>query len=181
MIDFEFIRKIRELIWPRRLSDLMANIARLTIMLALLRSRLILQRTFNCGGNDAASTIARQYFLVIDYAAKNNGRGEFEIESATSSQIDQILSLSNNAVLTNGRFSVSRKPYRPDSQLPRHILIVCDTPYRNVPEQIFGEAPPTHAAGYSDGTIRLISTEEYSSLDRESLIPLDELIGPTKP
>jgi hypothetical protein len=57
------------------------------------------------------------------------------------------------------------------------LLIVCDCAFRNVPRQLIGSAPPTHAAAFSDGSTRLISTEEFAAIDRSSLVPLDELLA----
>lgn len=66
-------------------------------------------------------------------------------------------------------------PVKEKDHSAHRVIVVCDKPYRNVPEQWIGSAPPTHAAAFCDGSYGLISPTEFAALDRSTFTFLDEL------
>lgn len=98
----------------------------------------------------------------------------FCITKLTPRQLEHILPLAGANWLPQAHFLVSYAPLVAGSA-ERRVIIVCDTPYTNVPQHRFFSAPPTHAAGFSDGTTGLITPTEFSALDRKSFVALDEL------
>jgi hypothetical protein len=83
--------------------------------------------------------------------------------------------VARNHWVPGARFLVNTAPVT-DAALTQHqVVIVCDTPYSNVPQRRFIKAPPTHAVGYSDGSIALISPAEFNKLNKASFVPLDTL------
>ncbi len=135
----------------------------------------------NCGGNTAALHDVRLYEIIARAAVAENADHEFRITTATPQQREWLAEIANDFWIGSGRFLVSPKPYRERSPGPCRVIIVCDRPFQNVPRQVFGTTPPTHAAAFSDGTCRLISVAEFKALDRSTLVPLDELLASLTP
>jgi hypothetical protein len=134
----------------------------------------------NCGGNSAALANVRQYMLFVQQAALANPEHHFCVTSATPEQREQLADLASDIWVGGARYLVSTSPYGVPLHGPRTVLMVCDTPFRNVPRSTLMPPPPTHAASFSDGTTGLISVTEFNSLDRSTLKPLDELVAPPK-
>ena len=130
----------------------------------------------NCGGNSAALSTVRVIAVMAVCGAQDAPDHTFRFDSARPQEREQYAQLSKSDWLRGARFLVSTAPVRWPDSAPRHLVVVCDKPYRNVPQVRWGSAPPTHAAGYSDGQTGLISTEEFAKLDRMNLVPLDALV-----
>lgn len=133
----------------------------------------------NCGGNSAALHDVKWYALVVQQAAEENLERQFSISESTPRERAELAHIADDFWIRGARFWVSPLPQRIDAGQPPRLLIVCDRAYRNVPRQLIGSAPPTHAAAFSDGSCRLISIEEFAAIDRSSLVPLDELLART--
>ena len=117
----------------------------------------------NCGGNSEALAAVQEYVLCATLDAEGNPTA---ISEGYLTQARQHLERH-----PRGGFLISTEPLsREDIDSPR-LLVVCDKSYRNVPRYIpwFDIAPATHAAGYSDGSTRLISPAEFAALDRSRL------------
>src|SRR5688572_11247892 len=132
--------------------------------------------TTNCGGNNAALSDVRSYATFTQCAADDSIDGEFRVTSATAKQLKQFAEIAHDPWLRGGQFLVSTKPYRSEASEPRRIIIVCDRPFTNVPRYVFGEGPPTYAAGFSDGSTSLLMAKDFATLDRSSLVPLNEIV-----
>jgi hypothetical protein len=130
--------------------------------------------TTNCGGNSAALTAVSTYANLARAEAMDSPDYTFRVTSATPQQREQLAHLPGASWLRRARFLVSTTPVAAESAV-RRIIVVCDTPYTNVPRRWFGSAPPSHAAGFSDGGIGLISPAEFAALDRSSFVALNEL------
>ncbi|HZJ15896.1 MAG TPA: hypothetical protein VFD27_12660 [Chthoniobacteraceae bacterium] len=131
----------------------------------------------NCGGNTAALGQVTCIALVARMGTFDTPDHSFRFSAADAKQREQLSYLSR-PLFHSARFLVSTAPVFEQETQPRRIIVVCDTPYRNVPEQWIGSAPPTHAAGFADGSKGLISTAEFAALDRSTFVPLDELYPP---
>lgn len=133
----------------------------------------------NCGGNSAALNDVKRYSLLAQRAAEENRERQFSIAEATPRERAELARIADDFWIRGARFWVSPLPQRIDAGQPPRLLIACDRAFRNVPRQLIGSTPPTHAAAFSDGSSRLISTEEFAAIDRSSLVPLDELLART--
>ena len=129
----------------------------------------------NCGGNSAALAAVNCYVNMTVAEAMDAADQKFSVTAATSDQRRQISNLPGANWVRRAHFLVSTVPFVPRSEEPRRVVIVCDTPYTNVPQRRFFESPPTHAAGFSDGTFGLISPKEFAALDRSAFIAIDKL------
>jgi hypothetical protein len=132
-------------------------------------------RVMNCGGNSAALSKVRSITMVAvngylpDHA--------FSFTSAGEPWRSELAQLSYDHWVPKAHFLVTTAPVTAGA---RRIIVVCDTPYTNVPERRFFSAPPAHAAGYSDGSSGLISPAEFAALDRSTFVALDALYPPPK-
>ena len=69
---------------------------------------------------------------------------------------------------------------RVDAAADKRIIMVCDHPYDNVPQRIFGRSPMAHAVAYSTGESGLISPAEFVQLDLSAFIDLQMLTETTR-
>ncbi|HWN93847.1 MAG TPA: hypothetical protein VNT99_02330 [Methylomirabilota bacterium] len=135
----------------------------------------LLARSSNCGGNSAALNQVRHYAILAELCALNNSNGAFRVADVPDEERNQLRQSSRNHWIPGARFLVSTNTVTTSDFKARHILIVCDKPYRNVPRRWIGTAPPAHAVAYSDGSAALMSPAEFASMDRRSFVFLDEL------
>jgi hypothetical protein len=135
----------------------------------------------NCGGNSDALAHVHGIAGLIRMFLVQNANTELRLTSPPDDLRPDLAELSHFYGLPNARFLVTTTPITArDLEQPR-LVTVCDHSYRNVPQRWFGlQAPPTHAAGYSDGATGLISEAQFAALDHSTFVPLDELF-PAKP
>jgi hypothetical protein len=131
--------------------------------------------TTNCGGNSAALARVREYALLVRMTVADSPEHSFRVGEVTPEQRKQLAELAHYHWISDARFLVSTAALSDQGSQPKRIIVVCDTPYCNVPRHWIGSAPPAHAAGYSDGSASLISPAEFAALDRSSFNFLDEL------
>jgi hypothetical protein len=127
----------------------------------------------NCGGNSAALANVQAIAIAAVVGAADAPDHRFHFSAVTGNGREEFARRALNHWLPKAHFLVSRTPVSEGE--PKRIIVVCDTPYRNVPQRWFGSARPTHAAGYSDGTYGLISTNEFAAINRPAFVALDEL------
>ena len=129
----------------------------------------------NCGGNSAALAEVRCIALAAVVYASDAPDHTFRFTIPTAWQRGELAHYGRTHWCRDARFLVSISPIFEQERQQHRIITVCDKPYTNVPRQRFGSAPPTHAAGFSDGSCGLISKAEFAALDRTMFIPIDEL------
>ena len=84
------------------------------------------------------------------------------------------MSFASNDWTGGARYFVTTTPIDRNSP-QRRVNVYCDQAYENVPRYAIGNAPLTHAVGYSDGSAGLLTVEQFKQLDRTSFVALDEL------
>ena len=131
--------------------------------------------TTNCGGNSAALAQVAELALAARLGASQAPNHTFRFADFNPGEREELTSLARSGWLRHARFFVYAGPVTEQMAGTHRLIAVCDTPYRNVPEHWLWQAPPTHAAGYGDGTKGLISPAEFAALDRSAFRPLDEL------
>lgn len=127
----------------------------------------------NCGGNSAALSRVQNIALTAIAGTEDAPDHTFHFGAASTEARKQLTFYARSGWLPRAHFLVSNAAV--SKQGPKRIIVVCDTPYRNVPQRWIGLAPTTHAAGFSDGSCGLISPKEFSALDRSTFVALDEL------
>ena len=60
------------------------------------------------------------------------------------------------------------------------VLAVCDQAFRNVPQKMFGEAPPTHAALILNRGVVLLPVEEFNRLNLDGFVNVRDLCSKTE-
>jgi len=158
------------------------GIASVIVGLLLILTIGIPART-NCGGNSAALSDCQTYVLALLVEAADNPGHPFLLTNISPETRKEFAFIARpNHWIRKAHYLVSTEPLI-GAELPipkdpknRRILIVCDTPFTNVPERRFWHAPPPiHVVGYSDGATGLISPAEFAALDRSTFKRLDEL------
>jgi hypothetical protein len=147
-------------------------IAGTLIVLAMVAVAPIPRRT-NCGGNSAALALISRITLTARVGLLDSPDGRFRFDGSQREEVG------GDVRWRGGRLLVSTVPLSKD-EVGRRVIVVCDEPFRNVPRQLIGSAPPTHAAGFSDGSICLISPAEFAALDFSTFAWFDDLYPPTK-
>jgi hypothetical protein len=121
----------------------------------------------------------RQYALLASVGATDSPDHTFRVGTATAEQRKELAELTHYFWIPSARFLVSTASMSERESQPRRVIVVCDTPYSNVPRRWIGSAPPAHAAGFSDGSAGLISPAEFAALDR-SLFAFLDVLYPSK-
>ena len=129
----------------------------------------------NCGGNSAALARVHQYAVLARMGAMDSPDHIFRVGTVAPEQRKQLAEFAHYFWIPRARFLLSTAPLSEQEPQSRRVIVVCDTPYSNVPRRWIGSAPPAHAAGFSDGSLALISPAEFAALDRSSFKFLDEL------
>lgn len=151
----------------------MAALASVVLTLA------IANRGSNCGGNSAALSDVHLFVLIVQGVQERRPGHRFDLDSATTEERRVLASIVDDAWISPAAFPVTPRPaIRPSG--PRRLLIVCDRPSRNVPRRLFGLAPSTHAAGFSDGSVEPITVADFAALDRAASVPLERFLAGTE-
>lgn len=138
-----------------------------------------LMRATNCGGNSAALFHVGSIGHFAIASSFDRPDRTFAFTKLTEIELRDLTGLARFDWIRSARFLVTSRELKfPPTE--RCAVVVCDTPYRNVPERVFGLAPPTHAVAYSDGTTGLISTAEYALLVQNDFIDLTTIVGPRR-
>ncbi len=129
----------------------------------------------NCGGNSAALAHVDLYVQFAILSATDSPSQRFDVANPGSALEPRVAKFARNHWLRTARFLVSIVPLSSADADSPHVIIICDTPYTNVPRRRIGKAPPTYAAGYSDGSVGLLSEGEFRAIDRSGFVALDRL------
>jgi hypothetical protein len=154
---------------------MLRQILLISIVLACIATGVLFPtqpRFIDCGGNVAALSNVQNLTLIAVQEASSSPSRSFQFVPPPDRWRDILSGLAQPSGARDGKFLVTKTPVTDRDNLHPRLIVVCDTPYRNVPKRRFGLAPPAHAAGYSDGTVRLISTEEFAALPRNEFINL---------
>jgi hypothetical protein len=159
--------------WRKRLLLIVVLVAIFAIGMTFVLP--LFARASNCGGNSAALFNVRMYVLLARTGAMDTPEHTFRVMTVTPEQRKELADVAHDHWIPNARFLVSTAPLSEERSQLRRIIVVCDTPYSNVPRRWIGSASPAHAAGFSDGSAELISPTQFAALDRSSFAFLDEL------
>jgi hypothetical protein len=151
------------------------NYAFIGICVLLLCMLAPLWRRTDCGGNNAASNDVRIYLAIAKEATEIDPSGGFRLSTITMRQREDLLKVSDDFWISPARFIVDTSFSHYESSENAKIVIVCDTAY-NSPRRALFPGPPMYSAGYSDGSVRLISMDEHRSHDFSSFRRLDDIL-----
>ena len=125
----------------------------------------LMARPSNCGGNSAALAACRSVYTSFRIVAAGNDQKPLAISAMNPSEKEEFKHVAGLHWLPQAKIMVTTGVVDPDVVDPKRIVIVCDTPFDNVPQKRFGRAPLTHAVAHADGSTGLISVEEFKKLD----------------
>jgi hypothetical protein len=143
----------------------------------------------NCGGNSTALSVVSDITMQAHMYQHDPSVPKFSFLALTDEQrrnlgysvSDHRLHTMSGHQLRKVRYLVSIDPMTLDDPPGRRVIVVCDAPFRNVPQRFFFKAPPSHAAGYSTGIVDLLSESEFANLPWSKFAYLDELLGHAEP
>jgi len=129
----------------------------------------------NCGGNSAALSHVKNILLTALAAKMETPEQSFDWSHLDPETQASLASLSHSHWIRNARFLVYTGPITWGEAQASQPMVICDTPFNNVPRRWLGSAPLTHAAAFADGSTRLISVDEFAQLDLGDYVALDHL------
>jgi hypothetical protein len=133
------------------------------------------------GGNFQARQVVLEIASDASSSVCHYPERAIRFKALPASGLPERLQIPGEVTVGRARFLVTNQTLTPaDFAIggARKLLVVCDTAYRDLPPRRFRfleQAPPTHAAAYSDGSFRLLTETEFSALDRRNFVPLDDL------
>ena len=138
-----------------------------------------LSRSSNCGGNSAASSNCRYIALaaLVEGSDSNDVLNFEHISNDTQNQ----LAHTERDFWTSGAKYLLRRGLIHTGHGTHEIVVVCDTPYGNVPQpSIWNLHRRTlrHAVGYSDGSIGWLTLAEFAQLNRSNFFLPDYALRP---
>jgi hypothetical protein len=134
----------------------------------------------NCGGNSAALAACKGYITVLQWWAADHDGQRFHYGEADSETKQHLRRLPGASWIHSARLLARLEGVRVDATAEKQIIMVCDHPFDNVPQRIFGRSPMAHAVAYSTGETGLISPEEFARLDLSGLVDLQTWAETTK-
>ena len=148
------------------------------IVLFVFVTPSLMSRVSNCGGNSAALVACRGAMGCLRLIYSNNGDKPIRISGLNKDEI-QLLEIPKNTM----RWIDSAELYIFAGEIDfliksnnKHIIVVCDKAYDNVPRKVFCRAPERHAVGYSDGSTGLISKMDFKNMNLGNYINLQEIL-----
>lgn len=132
----------------------------------------------NCGGNSAALAACKGYITVLRLWEADHKAEGFHLDQADPETKRDLTRLPGASWVRASRLLTRLDGVRLDSMAERRIIMVCDRPYDNVPQRLFGRSPMTHAVAYSTGETGLISSEEFARLDLNGFVDLQVVLHP---
>jgi hypothetical protein len=128
----------------------------------------LMARASNCGGNSAALSYARMVMLEFKYGGGDATQFEAaKLSPDATSKLTRMMSRVDGwtggatfLVQTNYQFTAEGER--------RELVLVCNKAFGNVPKPSafnLWRQNLAHVAGYSDGTVELISPKQFASLD----------------
>ena len=91
----------------------------------------------------------------------------FDVGELPSEVIRELKAICDDHWVGSATFHIRRGELDIESN---EIMVVCDTPFSNVPRRWILTSPEQHAVGYADGSVGLISLPEFKQLDLSDFI-----------
>ena len=129
----------------------------------------------NCGGNSAALSACKAYITILQLWAADHHGESFHFDQADTQTRQQLGRLPGASWIRSGRLMARLDEVRVEAAADKRIIMVCDHPYDNVPQRIFGTSPMAHAVAYSNGETGLISPQQFARLGLSGFVDLQSL------
>src|SRR5207247_8604309 len=129
----------------------------------------------NCGGNSAALSACKAYITISHCRAADHHGESFHFDQADTQTRQQLGRLPGASWIRSGRLMARLDEVRVEAAADKRIIMVCDHPYDNVPQRIFGTSPMAHAVSYSNGETGLISPQQFARLSLSGFVDLQSL------
>jgi hypothetical protein len=135
----------------------------------------ILAKPSNCGGNSAALSACRNVCMAVRIVSSDRGTNFISLSGLRPEEARGFESIPGMRWLGSAHILVRTNGVLLGPSGPKEVTVVCDTAYSKVPQYRFLRAPATHAVGYSDGSVALISSAQYDALDLRAFLDIRRL------
>lgn len=132
----------------------------------------------SCGGNSAALAACGSAVVTFDMVSSDHKDRPVSITTMTAVERACFRDLAGLSWIRPATVLVTRAPVQVGAEGAGQIVAVCNTPFSNVPERLFGKIPLTHAVAYADRRTALISVEDFRRLDLHDFIDVRTLPAP---
>lgn len=140
----------------------------------------VLTKPSNCGGNSAAMAACRNVGLAIRIISADRGTNLVSLSGLSAAELREFQDVPGLSWLHGAHLLVRTNGLLLGGSGPRQVIVVCDTPFSNVPQYRVGHAPPTHAIGDSDGSVGLVSAAQFQSFDLRTFEDINRLAETTR-
>jgi len=133
----------------------------------------LLGRVSNCGGNSAARTYCQNIALDADAIGSDAGNDIFDYKKLPRQQQNEFTEV-DRFWTPDAKYLLRTGPV-PVGHGTHEIIVVCDTPFGNVPQPTFWNLhyrTLRHAAGYSNGSVGWLTPTEFAQLDKSNFVEL---------
>jgi len=146
-------------------------------IIPLLISGLVLPlfahpRISNCGGNGARLSACTSVAAAFKMVALDRGGKSVSVTNLDEREQDHFRLFTDVSWLHGLSIRVRPWPVQIGAGSSKEIIAVCDTPFDNIPRRLIGRSPMRHAVAYSDGSVGLISVQEFQRSDFSRFIDL---------
>jgi hypothetical protein len=134
----------------------------------------ILTAQTNCGGNSAALSACYHFALAAEIVSEETD-SQFDVSKIDKQVLSELAR--ENWGMTGSDFIVKTN-FAFENKTNHEIVILCRKQFENVPQQTiwnFYHKNPAYAAGYSDGTVGLISPTEFTNLNLNGFVSVASL------
>lgn len=135
----------------------------------------MLARSTKCGGNSAALVACRDVVRSLRTISLDRGGKPLSVTNLSGPEREYFRSVPGLSWLPGSRVLIAAGPVTLEQDRPREVLVVCDTPFNNVPRRPFRRAPFAHAVGYSDGTVGLVSVQDFRRFDLSHFVDVKNI------
>lgn len=136
----------------------------------------LLYRVTNCGGNSAARSFCHN--IAVNALVTGSESGDtFDYTKLSQEQQNELAAAIDYIWTADAKYLLRARPVH-TGQGTHEIIVVCDTPFGNVPQPtIWNLHHETlrHAVGYSDGTVGWLTPTEFAALNKSSFVELKPL------
>jgi hypothetical protein len=130
-------------------------------------------RRTNCGGNSAAMAACSDVGAALAWITSERGTNTLHLATLSEAERKEFKSIAGLSWLGNATVLINpRVDFDSTNDV---VLAICNRAYRNVPQKLIGQAPPTHAALIHNRGVVLLPVEEFNRLNLDGFVNVREL------
>jgi hypothetical protein len=130
-------------------------------------------KSSNCSGNSAAMAACGSIDTALSIVASERKANSIDLSTLTVSEREVFGQIAGLRWLGDAKVLVKlRLDFDSTNEV---VLAVCNQAFRNVPQKLIGQAPPTHAALIQNRGVVLLPVDEFHHLDLPGFVDVRSL------